>query len=143
MIWPWVEGDTWDNGGQLYWHSGETRPRRQVRWRPIGVNIFYFEQGEPTSGDVIRVRYRKNHFIQNLDSAASTTISDLHEYILVLRAAAWLIEQRLRQITENPAIPKEAAAGLQKLYASWMNEYMSRLGLARHSQNPSWSRIGL
>jgi hypothetical protein len=141
LMWPWVAGDDWGKIQNARWTN--TLRQTLTKYRPVGVNIFYFSQGQPTAGEIIRVRYRKSHKIQDLDSAVATTISDVHEYVLVLRAAALLIEQRLRQISENPAIPRDAVGVLQKLYASWMNEYLDRLDTTRHGQNPSWSGIGL
>lgn len=131
LAWPWYDDGDFEC--------------RAVRWRPIDQKTVYIlNRSVPAVGDDIRVRYRKLYFIENLDSAGATTIPADHERIVLLAAAVWLIEIRLRQIAENPAISKEAVPTLQALRDSWNDELGDRFAeLMGITPNPAWGHIGL
>jgi hypothetical protein len=96
LAFPWVDDGEW--------------LVLQPQWRFIAPATVRFENVKPAAGEKIRVRYSKQHKIQNLDAAAATTVSDLHRGLVGLLAAGWACEMRYRQISENPAIPVQAGA---------------------------------
>jgi hypothetical protein len=91
LAYPWVDGGDF---GKLL-----------VEWRLSGLASAYFTGVQPTNGQKIRVRYTKAHKIDDLDSAASTTVPTAAERLVLYAAAYWCCILRQRQITENPALP--------------------------------------
>ena len=87
------------------WVDGGDFGRLLVSWRLSGLTSAYFTNVQPASSSKIRVRYTKRHKIQDLDSAASTTVPGVCERVILLAAAAWCCLLRERQISENPALP--------------------------------------
>src|SRR5262245_26355478 len=69
VAYPWVDGSPFGEGGV-------------AEWRFSGVNKVYFANVQPATAEVIRVRYSKLHAIQNLDSAASTTVAEVHRLLV-------------------------------------------------------------
>lgn len=131
LAWPWSTGDSFDHAF--------------VRWRYVTDQRVYIENGQPATGNTIRVRYRKLHKINGLDAALATTVFDRHRMLVALWAAAWACELRMRQLTENPAIPTQAYTQLASLALSFRKEADQR---ARNVQTlpgpgPTWSSIGL
>jgi hypothetical protein len=91
------------------------------------------------------VRYSKLHAIQNLDSAAATTVPDRHRLLIGLLAGAWACDLRIRQLTENPAIPKEAVRHLVDLAARFRAEASRRFLTIQTAPGPgpNWNAVGL
>lgn len=58
----------------------------------------------PVAGDSIQVIYRRLWTIQNLDSAASTSVEDKHARVLTTLGAYYACLLRLRQLSENPKL---------------------------------------
>jgi hypothetical protein len=131
LAWPWSDGAHFDS--------------LLVRWRYTTDQTVYIEDGEPAVGDLIRVRYKKLHRLNNLDSAVSTTVPDRHRLLLALLAAAWACELRIRQLTENPAIPTEAIRHLGDLAQRLRIEAQERSRSVQTLPGAgiSWSTIGL
>jgi hypothetical protein len=131
LAWPWTTNAVFE--------------LRTVRWRMVDQKTVYLRNNlQPGAGDVIRVRYRKLYKIQELDGAASTTVPTDQERVVLLAAAIWLLRLRLRQISENPAVPKEAVGTLTALRDNWqseLDEHLVRLGGL--VSNPVWRDIGL
>lgn len=107
LAYPWVEGG--DFGACL------------ARWRRVGTNKVYFEQTEPQAGETIRVRYTQVHAIEDLDNAVATTVADQHEDLVCLWAAAYACDVRVRQISENPALPRDAKQHLNAVAVVFRN----------------------
>jgi hypothetical protein len=131
LAWPWSDGANFDS--------------LLISWRYTTDQTVYLLKGEPVSGDVIRVRYKKFHKINALDSAVSTTVPDRHRLLIALYAAAWACELRIRQLSENPAIPTEAIRHLGDLALRLRIEAQERSRSVQTLPGAgiSWSRIGL
>jgi hypothetical protein len=112
-------------------------------WRIIENNKIYFTLVEPQSGDEIRVRYTKLHEIENLDGAAATTLPDNLRRLITRGAAAHACTIRIRQLSENPAEPREAPGLLERLAKQWMDEFIDGITRAQSRRHVSWSGIGL
>jgi len=97
------------------WAAGGDFGKLLVEWRLGGLTAAEFFSVQPTNGQTIRVRYTKRLKIQDLDAAAATTVPGVAERIVLYAAAAWCCVLRQRQITENPALPKEAGEQLAAL----------------------------
>ena len=116
VAWPWRTGGDF---GQL-----------AVRWRTVDDHVIYLERSAaPQVGDVIRVRHTRRHTIEGLGGASATTVPSRHAPLVTLVAALWAIALRLRQISENPALPAQAMPGLHALRRELQARY--DLGLAR------------
>lgn len=126
------------------WRDGLMIEDSAVHWRRIGDDTIRIDRHAPQVGDTIRVRYRRLHTINGLDGATLTTVSDKHRTLLATGAASFAVTLRLRQISENPAVPDAAAEELRRLrddWEYWFYELLERLsGIA---QNPVWAKIGL
>jgi hypothetical protein len=130
LAYPWPEGARFEE------HSC-------VSWRLTGPNRVYFEHREAQAGDAIRVRYAMRHAIDDLDAAAATTVPEQLRRTLVRGAAAYCCELRIRQLSENPAEPKEAPSLLRQLADSWRAEFHADLSRTSTRRHVSWSSIGL
>lgn len=129
VAYPWLEG--WDFARCL------------ATWRLVGPNIINFTLARPAVGETIRVRYSKLHKIEDLDGATVTTVPEMHRGLVALWAAAFACELRQRQISENPALPKDAgrqlasAAACYRQRAQEVISHLPPLGRLR------WGAIGL
>jgi hypothetical protein len=119
--------------------AGRIIPFRTVDYQIVCLEI----RQKPAVNDVLRVRYTKKHTIQNLDAAAATTIPDNHKRVLNLGAAGWACDLRIRQISENPAIPKDAANQLRQLREEYMDRFQRALGTTQQRIIPAWNSLGL
>jgi hypothetical protein len=131
---PWTEGD--DLTGQCF-------GCRLAEWRLTGPNTLYFCRAQPAAGEIIRVRYTKLHAIQELDGAAATTVPDLHRSLVGLWAAAFACELRIRQISENPALPKEAVNTLRLAAARYRSRAVEMISHVPPLGKLRWAAIGL
>jgi hypothetical protein len=129
VAYPWQEG--WDFGGHL------------ATWRVVGPNKIYFTRVEPAVGDTIRVRYSKLHVIEDLDSALATTVPTIHRTLVGLWAAAYACDLRVRQISENPAIPRDAANVLRRVAADMRVRADKALSHIPPLGRLRWATIGL
>jgi hypothetical protein len=59
---------------------------------------------EPTAGELIQVIYRRLWTIQNLDSAAATSVNDVHARVVTTLGAYYACLLRLRQLSENSVL---------------------------------------
>lgn len=125
------------------WHEGWDFARYLATWRLVGPNTVYFSVAQPAAGETIRVRHTKLHTIQDLDSAAATTVPEVQRGLVGLWAAAFACDLRQRQISENPALPPDAGkqlAGVATRYRQRAQEMVSHvppLGRLR------WGNLGL
>lgn len=103
------------------WYEGYGFDHCLAVWRRTGVNVVYFEHYEPQDGETIRVRYTRLHVIEDLDSAVATTVADQHEDLVCLWAAAHACDMRVRQISENPAINRDAMQHLKAVATVFRN----------------------
>lgn len=112
------------------WHTGANFTRQTVRWRTLGDRLIYLETpSAPQVGDVVRVRHTCRHTIDGLAGEPATTVPGRHAPLVTLAAALWAIELRLRQISENPALPQQTATALHTLRRTLEERY--NRGLAR------------
>lgn len=129
LAYPWVEGSAF----------GECA----VGWRWVGHNLVYFVDVEPQDGEIIRVRYGKLHKIQSLDSAASTTVAEAHRRLVGLWAAAYCCDLRVRQISEDPALPRAAAGDLRQVAADFREMAKECISHIAPSKAINWYNLGL
>lgn len=120
LAYPWLEGSEF----------GENR----VAWRLLGDQTVYFTHAQPGVGEIIRVRYTKQHTIEGLDSASATTAPAAHRLLVGLWAAAFACEMRLRQTGEG--FLAEAALRFRQ-QAQQLLSHLPAGGAVR------WGRIGL
>lgn len=125
------------------WQDGSDFGRALATWRRVGPNVVYFSRVAPTTGETLRVRYNKLHAIEDLDSAGTTTVPEGQRALVGLWAAANACLLRQRQISENPALPRDAAQRLQEVAATLRQRAEETV-----SQLPSggpllWAEVGL
>jgi hypothetical protein len=126
------------------WSDGLMIEDYAVRWRRIGPDAIRIDRQPPQVGETLRIRYRQLHAISGLDGAATTTVAAKHRAILATGAATFAATLRLRQMSENPAVPQKAADELRRLrddWDYWFTDMLERL--SGSVQNPVWARIGL
>lgn len=129
LAYPWVEGS--DFG------------RCMTDWRWVGHNLVYFVDVQPQDGEIIRVRYSKLHKIDDLDSAASTTVPDAYRRLVGLWAAAYCCDLRVRQISEDPALPRAAAGDLRQVASGFRQLAKERISHIPPSKAINWYNLGL
>ena len=129
VAYPWTDGADWY--------------ALCVRWRYVDDQTIYFEDVEPQEDEKIRLRHTKVHTIENLDSAASTTLPGTLDRALAYGAGAIALRLRLRQMGENPAIADHAVATYRVLIGEWTQEFDRRLRRYQPGRNPNWNEIGM
>ena len=113
------------------------------RIRTTDDHTVYFETCEPAEDEVIRVRHTINHAIKDLDSAAATTVPTHHARLIGLLAAAYACTVRARQISENPAIPRDALDALAQTAQALELAAYGQLRRIHDQDGPAWSSLGL
>jgi hypothetical protein len=126
---PWQEG--WDFGTRL------------ATWRTVGHNTLYFTTVSPGLGETIRVRYCKRHTLNGLDSATATTVPDAHRSLVGLWAAACACDLRRRQLSENPALPKDAGQHLAHVAARFRRQAQEAISHVPPLGRLRWATLGL
>lgn len=131
VAWPWQTHDDWK--------------LRARKFRIVDQNtIRLLGWVRPVAGDVLRLRHTRLHHIEDLDGAAATTVQEpAHRAVVGLGAAAWAIDVRLRQITENPAIPDAAAGQLRQLRDDYRDRFDRALAGVERASPVAWEDMGL
>lgn len=132
-----VEGVAWP------WFDGALFEDEAMRWRMVAPTTLRLDRHAPAVGDLLRIRYRKAHTVSALDGAATTTVVDAHRGALVLGAAAQVLTIRIRQISENPALPRETPLLLADLRDDLQQAFARRMALCEGGRAPAWVRMGL
>lgn len=125
------------------WHPHSDFDRAVVRWRGVGDQVVVLAGFAPQAGEIIRVRHTRRHAIAGLDAAAATTVPDRHCDLVALAGAWWACELRRRQLSENPAVPGEAAALLAEVAAALRRDFFSGLTQIQSGSQPAWVTVGL
>ena len=125
------------------WTDGADFATRQRRWRYSDDQTIHFEDMLPSSGEVMRLRHTKAHAIKDLDSATATTVPDRHQQLLAALAASYACVMRLRQVGENPAIPRDAREVLEATSRQFAETASRLFTRARAAQPAVWLEIGL
>lgn len=124
------------------WHDGLLIEDQAVGWRIVGPSAVRMDRVAPQVGDILRVRYRRTHTVAGLDGAAQTNVPDSHRGLLAEGAAAAALALRIRQVSENPAIPAQSVAVLRAEHQrreaqfTWLLEQMQG-----GSRLPVWAAI--
>ena len=124
------------------WQEGSDFTRCTARWRRSGHHLVYFEYHEPRVGDIIRVRYTKLHTISGLDAAVATT-SDNWRSLVGLWAAAWCCDLRVRQVSENPALPRDTMQHLRAVAVVFRQRAVNMLAADGVGAALRWGEVGL
>jgi hypothetical protein len=115
--------DVWypyDSDGDEVWP-----PQRPLGWRlwwDDGSPVLFLTpagQAQPQTDDEVRIFYTKPHTIQNLDSAAATTVLASHEEMIARGAAGFAALARAADLNEtaaNMAVSTPNYAALATIY---------------------------
>lgn len=125
------------------WQEGGDFARHLAAWRMVGPHKICFSHVQPTVGETIRVRYSKLHQIEDFDGATETTVPEIHRGLVGLWAAAYACELRQRQISENPALPKEAGGMLARVAENFRQRSQEIISHIPPLGRLHWSRMGL
>jgi len=83
---------------RVWWDYDSSDPEHPPRWRDFKVwpgSILYIDDpNEPQSGDTVRIWYTRMHTVNGLDGAATTTLPDDAETLLVTGASAVATQER-------------------------------------------------
>jgi hypothetical protein len=122
------------------WREGEDFARLTVRWRIVGDQMIYLQSArKPQAGEVMRLRHTLRHTIDGLAGAETTTVPPRHQHLVILGAGLWALDLRLRQISENPALPQNANAALHALRRELQARYEERLGRLLNRSPIRWT----
>lgn len=128
------------------WYDDESFHSYVNAWRRIGEQVIYIEDlcGYPSAGEVIRVRYTKTYQLNGLDEyVSSTSVPTTMQRTVELGAAGHAAMIRLRQLSENPAVPDAAYEGLKGVAEMLLAQFSEKLARLNQGTNPVWSNIGL
>ena len=119
---------------------------RVVQWSWVSPGVVWLDY-DCAAGEKMLVMYRKQHTVDDLDSAASTTVLTEHERLLVLGGAAWSAELHYRQASDSV---KGMSPELLKRMYTWSSLRLRdfKAGLSQISAGGgagagSWRGIGL
>lgn len=113
-------------------------------WARVGEFSVRFDgDSYPAAGEVIRVRYRQAYAVASLDGALTTTVLDSAQRHLTIGAAGYAGRIRLRQLSENPAVPANAVEDLRLVADELVGRFVDWLARLNSGSNPAWSNIGL
>ena len=114
--------------------TSETWPPNRVEgwslWWDDALPVLYLNadnQGQPQIADELRLWYTKLHTIQNLDSAAATTVAVAHESLLVLGAAGFACLARAVDLAETAVQQTVATPNLGVLGKMYLEQFRARL----------------
>jgi hypothetical protein len=125
------------------WQDGWDFARRLATWRTVGPHKVYFTTARPAVGETVRVRHTKLHTIDDLDSATTTTVPDSYRALVGLWGAAYACDLRQRQISENPALPREAGAQLAQVALCLRQRALEAVSHLPPLGRLQWAHIGL
>lgn len=125
------------------WSSGLSYNQIRRKYRYYDAHKIDMTPAYPAVNDVIRVRHTKIHYIKDLDSAASTTVPTRHAHLINLAAAAWACTLRIRQMSENPALPKSSIHDMERMAATYRDQFIEALADINPTPTPAWSYYGL
>lgn len=95
------------------------------------------DAAQPQAGDELRLWYSKPHMIQNLDSAAATTIPAPHESVLCIGAAGFCAFARATDLSETTGVSAVSTPNLAALGSRWLKEFRGRLNAMRWNAQPA------
>jgi hypothetical protein len=125
------------------WQEGAVFGLRLTPWRRMGPRQVIFVHAVPQTGDLIRVRFAKQHTLTDLDGATTTTLPDYARQMVVEAAAAWACDLRRRQLSENPALPQTAASVLAEIGAAFRLQWERQLEQLAPIGAIYWGAVGL
>lgn len=118
--------------------TSETWPPNRVEgwtlWWDDAQPVLYLNadnQGQPQIADELRLWYTKLHTIQNLDSAAVTTVALEHESLLVLGAAGFACLARAVDLSETADQQVTATPNLGTLGRLYLKQFRAALAALR------------
>ncbi|MBK8799354.1 MAG: hypothetical protein IPM07_25000 [Anaerolineales bacterium] len=115
-----------------------------ARWRWASNAAIHIESGVPAAGDLLRLRYWRRLAVSGLEGATATTLPDRHADLVATGAAGYALLGRVRQVGENPAVPKDAA----RTYVQVAGDLIARFSdgcrlLDGTASTPAWTQIGV
>jgi len=106
-------------------------PPEWRRWDLWGTTLRIIDGDEPASGEVVRVFYFKEHTINGLGGASSTTVPAEDERVVVLGAGAYAALQKARSAIGEAGISTDTP----KHWLTWalnrLDHFNTALGLVR------------
>jgi hypothetical protein len=128
--------------------SAETWPPNQVRgyrlWWDDARPVLFLDLpdgAQPQLDDELRLWYAKRHTIENLDSAAITSLRGDHESLIVLGAAGHAAMSRAADLVEISGTDLYQVGVLATWGSKKLREFtqdLARLQRAQSRQGPSW-----
>jgi hypothetical protein len=114
-------------------------PEYPPRWRDFEVwpgDILFVDdaQGEPDSGDVIRVWYTRKRTLTGLDGASATSLPDMDDTLVVVGAAGFVAQERVQE-EDRRSVPRKLREWADARLAEFERgvEALARREAARHS----------
>lgn len=120
------------------WHPYTSAdPEDPPEWRRFdvwGTTLYVLDGDEPASGDVVRVYYYKQHTIEDLESATSTTVPSQDEEVLVLGAGAYAAMQQARGAVGAAGVSTETPEHRLQWAVERMEAFHRALETVRHRE---------
>jgi hypothetical protein len=106
-------------------------PPEWRRWDLWGTTLRVIDGDEPASGEVVRVFYFKEHTINGLGGASSTTVAAEDERVVVLGAGAYAALQKARSAIGEAGVSTETPEHWLKWALSRMEAFSQALASVR------------
>ena len=129
LAWPWSDGLQFAD--------------YTIGWRWSAEDILILNR-EVAAGDVLRLRYRRRHRVENLDGATATTVWASEERLFLFYAGAAACELRLDQLGRTRTASQDEGERLSARAERFrINAADLLLSLRSSGDRVVWGRIGL
>jgi hypothetical protein len=125
---------------KVWWDYDSSDPAYPPNWRQFevwpGAVLYIDDRTAPSSGDHVRVWYTKQHTINGLDSASSTTVPAEDIDVLIAGAAHYAARARAVELAEAATVDDEVVDRLLK----WADQEGDAFRYGVRQKPPAWQR---
>jgi hypothetical protein len=125
---------------KIWWDYDSSDPSYPPNWRQFEVwpgAVLYIDDREtPAVNDVLRVWYTKQHTLNGLDSASTTTIPAEDVDCIIAGAAHYAARQRAIELAEQATVDDEVVERLTK----WADDEGDAFRYLVRQKPPAWQR---
>jgi len=125
---------------RVWWDYDSSSPGYPPNWRQFEVwsdGILCIDDADaPSSGDTVRIWYTKPHTIEDLDSAAATTVPAEDITYIVVGAGHFAAQSRAVELAESLNVDKDVVERL----SDWAEEQGKNFRYGVRLRPPAWQR---
>lgn len=124
------------------WTATSSWREAAVPWRMTAPGVVTLNT-PATTGESLRVRYRKAYAVSGIGGATATTLPAPAERLLLLAAAAHAYLIRYRQLSRRPSTAPSDLQSCKELAETYRRQFEQLVGGGTGEHAPAWPGIGL